>query len=90
MNRDKFRDLYDLWMLLQLGAKADVELINKKLDYYSEKYNKEQFTERLHSVDKNKFIQDLRPFISSGQSEKLSDLFEVIIQYLETKLVEVN
>ena len=87
MNRDKFRDLYDLWMLLQLGAKVDIGLINQKLSYYSEEFDREVFMEKLDSVDKNKFIQDLRPFIPIGQREKLGELLEIISQYLKAKLL---
>jgi len=36
--------------LLNLGIKPDVELINKKLEYYSLKYNKKAFLKKVKEM----------------------------------------
>jgi len=43
LTRDKPRDLYDLWFILNKGARIDVRLINKKLEYYKLTYSKKEF-----------------------------------------------
>jgi len=50
MVREKARDLYDLNFLLNLGIKSDVEMINKKLEYYSLKYNKKAFLKKVKEM----------------------------------------
>lgn len=82
MNRDKFRDLYDLWILQQLGAKFRLELVNQKLAYYNEEFNREAFVSRLNSINQTEFIRDLKPFIPADQREQLGEMFEVIKTYL--------
>lgn len=39
MSRNKARDAYDLWFLIQKGAKVDVQIIDKKLSYYNMKFS---------------------------------------------------
>lgn len=47
MTRKKARDVYDLNFLLDLGVKPNIKMINKKLKYYSSKYNKKIFLEKV-------------------------------------------
>lgn len=85
LTRKKMRDLYDLWVLIELGGEVDFSLIAKKLDYYKEKFNKEEFAARLKTFDKREFVQDLRPFIRIDERENLPKLFLYIIEYIESK-----
>jgi len=84
LNRDKYRDLYDLWMLLELGAKVDLNQINQKLKLYHETFEPKAFAKRLDSIEKIKFIQDLRPLVPIDQRDKLDQLLIYIIQYLKS------
>ncbi|MBI4163066.1 MAG: nucleotidyl transferase AbiEii/AbiGii toxin family protein [Candidatus Aenigmarchaeota archaeon] len=40
MSRDKARDVYDLWFLLDKGVNFDMKLVAKKLEYYNKKFDK--------------------------------------------------
>ncbi len=81
MTRDKLRDLYDLWILQELGGEFDISLINKKLAFYKETFDPEKFISRIENLDPQRFIVDLRPFVPSDQREKLHNLFEFIKEY---------
>ncbi|MEI7580015.1 MAG: nucleotidyl transferase AbiEii/AbiGii toxin family protein [bacterium] len=81
MTREKLRDLYDLWILQELGATIDLSLINKKLKYYNETFNKDAFIKRLASFKLEDFITDLRPFVPYSQRDKLTQLFGFTKEY---------
>lgn len=53
MNRNKARDVYDLAFLLRKGVKFDIELINKKTEYYKEKFAPEVFEAKLRKKESN-------------------------------------
>lgn len=82
LNREKARDVYDLWILLELGAKYREELIAKKVSYYETEYKKEDILERIESLSKENFVTELRPFVPINEREGLGDLFEYICEYL--------
>lgn len=86
IKRKKHRDIYDLWILLELGAQMNIRLIEEKLKYYDEKFDSKELQERLTIFSKEDFIKDLRPFIPTNQREKLGNLFDYIITYLQEKL----
>jgi len=48
MTRNKARDLYDLYYLLEKGVKIDKKLIDKKLEYYSLIFTKKKFLEAVN------------------------------------------
>ena len=75
MTREKLRDLYDLWILQELGATINVSMINKKLEYYKETFNKDAFIKRIETFKLEDFITDLRPFVPYSQRDKLAELF---------------
>lgn len=52
MTRNKPRDAFDLNFLLKRNVKFDTGLINKKLAYYSEKYNTKKFMEQLKKLQR--------------------------------------
>ncbi|MGC8831781.1 MAG: nucleotidyl transferase AbiEii/AbiGii toxin family protein [Thermoproteota archaeon] len=60
--RGKARDLYDLWFLLKMRVRVDLDLINDKLSYYKKEFNLKEFME---NVDKIREIwkQELPPVI---------------------------
>jgi len=53
ITRNKARDLYDLYYLIQSNTKLNKELIEKKLEYYNTKFNKKAF---INSVKNKKEI----------------------------------
>ena len=83
LNREKARDVYDLWILLELGAKYREELIAKKVSYYDVEYKKEDMLKRIKALSKESFVTELRPFVPTNEREGLGDLFEYICEYLK-------
>lgn len=86
LNRDKYRDLYDIWVLIDKGAKFQKEMINTKLEYYKQKYNAKDIQEKISSLSEKTFIEELRPFVPISQREKLGDFFEYICKYIEKRI----
>jgi len=83
LRREKQRDLYDLWVLYELGAMPDIQLITKKLSYYGKKFEKWELVERLTKFNKEEFILDLKPYVTVNERSRLGGLFDYIIKYLE-------
>jgi predicted nucleotidyltransferase component of viral defense system len=63
MWRGKARDLYDLWFLLKKNVTPDVDLINKKLEYYNLKFNKEEFFQKIKDIEKV-WEKELKPLVN--------------------------
>lgn len=62
MTRGKARDVYDLCFLLKRGNEPDLNLIQKKLDFYDEKWSKQSFKKSL--LDKKAIWEtELKPLI---------------------------
>ncbi len=53
MSRNKSRDVFDLHFLLEKGVKFNLEFVNKKLEYYQEKFDRKKF---LMKVKEKKII----------------------------------
>jgi predicted nucleotidyltransferase component of viral defense system len=83
LKREKPRDLYDLWILQELGAKFDPKLVQKKLEYYGEEFSTQDFLKRLDLFKKENFKKDLAPFLAKKEREKLGELFEFVQKYLQ-------
>ena len=81
MSRTKLRDLYDLWIVQELGGKLRLELINEKLKFYQEEFTKDVFIERINGFQVKDFVTDLRPFVPSTERAKLEDLFVFVKAY---------
>jgi predicted nucleotidyltransferase component of viral defense system len=86
LNRKKGRDIYDIWMLLELGAKLNKEIIKKKLSYYSEEYKMEEVIKRIEDQSKDEFVDELRAFVPINERDKLGELLEYIKKYIIEKL----
>src|SRR3989344_3011499 len=83
LKRKKYRDLYDLWVLYELGATSNIKLITEKLSYYGEKLDKPTLLHNLKKFKKEEFIMDLKPFVTISERDKLGDFFDYINRYLE-------
>lgn len=89
LKREKHRDLYDLWILQELGSKLDRQLIKEKLAYYGEEYSPGVLLERLQVFSREDFIKDLRPFVPANEKDQLGQLFEYVQQYLHQSFARV-
>lgn len=67
ISREKARDLYDLWFLINRGVTVDLKLLENKMSYYNEKWDYEKFKV---SVDKKKNLWDLdlKPLVDNFPS----------------------
>ncbi len=90
MTRNKHRDLYDLWILQDLGGVLKPNLIKKKLNYYGEKMDRKKILARLEEFSKEEFVVDLRPFVSLNERDKLGDLFDYVIAYLKESFASLE
>lgn len=86
LHRQKGRDLYDLWYLCAKGAKLDTELLQHKLDYYKLSYSKDDVLKKVSGFDRNKFIFDLRPFVTLSERDTMGKLYDYIQMYLKENL----
>ncbi len=87
LTREKGRDLYDIWFLLNQGTKLNGEIIKEKLKYYKLKeHDLSKILDKIEKFNKKDFIIDLRPFVSANNREKLSELFDYIVEYLKSNI----
>jgi predicted nucleotidyltransferase component of viral defense system len=70
MWRGKARDLYDLWFILRKNVVPDIDLINKKLEYYNLKFNKDEFLQKIEAIEKI-WEKELKPLVSVLPSFKI-------------------
>jgi len=83
LTRDKGRDLYDIWYLLNQGVSMDKKLVQEKLKYYNLEDTKEkEIKKKIEKFSLKDFILDLRPFVPENEREKLADFFEYAKDYL--------
>jgi len=73
-SRDKPRDVYDLWFLLNKGVEIDHDFIAKKLGIGDLKYSYEEFSEKLEGSGKS-WEADLRLLINEVPSFPQVKLF---------------
>jgi predicted nucleotidyltransferase component of viral defense system len=86
LSREKYRDVYDLWILLELGAKFKKDLIGEKLTYYNIDYSPGDFREKIDSLSKKEFVEEIRPFVPIGERNGLGELFDYISEYLRKRV----
>jgi len=87
LTREKGRDIYDLWYLLNIGVKVDPMLVADKVKYYDlENIQKKDVLARINNFSEKKFIEDLRPFVAEQERNHLGELFRFISDYLDQNL----
>jgi len=76
--RAKARDVYDIWFLLEKGAKADLSLVNQKLSYYKKEFSKEELAMRIEELEKS-WERELRPIVL-GKLPRFEEVRETILK----------
>jgi len=79
-SREKGRDIYDLWYLLNRGVKFDWELVQKKMDYYGEKITQDLLKSLISGWDQKKLDQDVRRFLPLKDRPVLDKIKELILE----------
>jgi len=62
ITRNQARDLFDSYYLLNKNIEIDLDLINRKLDYYKKTFNKKEFKKAVQDKGSN-WLLELNPFI---------------------------
>jgi predicted nucleotidyltransferase component of viral defense system len=86
LHREKSRDIYDIWMLLELEARFKEDMIEKKLEYYGSSYNTEEIIKRIENHSPEEFVKDLRPFVPTNERGKLEEFFQYLKEYIVKKV----
>ena len=83
MTRNKARDVYDLYYLIETGVKIKRQLVSKKLEYYKKKFDEKEFMEAV----KNK--KEIWESELSGLMENIPD-FDVVVRRIREgiKIIE--
>lgn len=50
--REKSRDIYDIYFLIKKGVKTSIDIINRKLSYYSREFDEEELFKALKRKEK--------------------------------------
>lgn len=82
MKRSKGRDLYDIWYLLHKGVMADPKVIQRKLDYYNEKFDLRGLVEKVRNWDDRALDQDVRKFLPRKDRDVLGKIKELLVEKL--------
>ncbi|MEF8848949.1 MAG: nucleotidyl transferase AbiEii/AbiGii toxin family protein, partial [Candidatus Thermoplasmatota archaeon] len=80
LTRDKVRDVYDLFRLLENNVRFDKTLIEKKLEYYDMQFDKFEFIERCRDLSERWNI-DLESLMEKPPSKEKS--LELIISEIK-------
>ncbi len=82
MTRNKARDLYDMWYLLEnFEINFNLDLINKKLKYYDFKFSKENFLE-LAKGHKKYFSKELKQLVF-GNLPSFNDCISLVERWVK-------
>ena len=64
ITRNRARDLFDLYFLIEEGASADESLVNKKMEYYDTKFDINELVKKVKAFEKS-WEKELASFASS-------------------------
>lgn len=77
--RKKGRDVYDIWYLLNRGIKLDRKLIDKKLAFYGEEYDRDKIIQKIKEWEAKELDQDVRKFLPRGDRGVLVELKNLLL-----------
>jgi len=87
MTREKGRDIYDLWFLLNIGVKIRDDLVIKKLGYYKiDEFSGNNLIDRINKFPKKQFVLDLRPFVPINQRGQLEEFYDYVLAFIKKSL----
>lgn len=61
--RNKGRDLFDLWFLIQNDYNPNLDLIQKKLDFYKEQFDKDKIIKKINDWNEKQLVNDINKFL---------------------------
>ncbi len=84
INRQKGRDVFDLWFLLSKSVSFDQKFVNKKLGFFGQKYNLNQIINQVKNWPDKDLDADLRPFLSISDRKIIPELKRLLTFKLES------
>ena len=82
ITRQKARDVYDAYFLINAGTKIDLDLVNRKLSYYDIKFSMDEFIKKVKEKE-SIWTADLKPFLI-GELPAFSQVEKVIVSSFKT------
>ncbi len=79
LKREKGRDLFDIWFLLSKDIKIDMDIVNKKMEYFNEKIKLEDIIDKIKNFNEEYLILDLTKFLPRGHRKIIKDLKNLTI-----------
>ncbi len=86
MNREKGRDIYDLFYLLNQQTKLKPDLIQQKFNYYQETFDPQALIDRLQAVKPEHIQQDLDKFLPKSTRQLVRELPRLTVEKLQLAL----
>lgn len=86
INREKGRDIYDMWYLLNRGVDFDINLVQKKLDFYKEKFDSGKLLQRISLWNEKELNEDVRRFLPVKDRAIVPELKRLLLDQLNLKL----
>jgi hypothetical protein len=77
LTRNKARDVYDLWYLMNKGYTPQMKVVEEKLNYYEKNFSLELFTEKIKETE-NFWKKELKPILF-GQLPDFQGVFKFLI-----------
>lgn len=85
INREKGRDVFDLWFLLTKETPFDRKFIDKKLAFFSQKLDTKDLVVRIKNWPDKDLETDLRPFLSLNDRKIIPELKRLLALKLNKK-----
>ena len=74
INRQKGRDVFDVWFLLSKNAPFDKTFINKKLAFFDQRLEMEKIIKRINNWPDKELAADLQPFLFTNNRKIIPEL----------------
>ena len=84
--RNYARDVFDFYFLIKKGVKLDINLVNKKLKYYDESFNKKEFLKKVNEKEE-KWESELKALVI-GELPEFKDVKNTIKSIFEEEEVK--
>lgn len=86
MNRNKGRDVYDLWYLLHAGTSITRTFIDKKLAFYHEEFQPNTLFDAIAAWNEKDLYQDIAKFLPKSQRRIIAELPRLTRDLLKNSL----
>ncbi|MFH1899676.1 MAG: nucleotidyl transferase AbiEii/AbiGii toxin family protein [Patescibacteria group bacterium] len=82
ITRTQGRDLFDLWFLLSKEIEIDWQMVDKKMEYYNGKTNKQEVVKKITKWNQDELKQDLNKFLPRPQRIIIDKLKDEILKMM--------